>query len=61
MPNVKLHLYGKADPAVGRKMGHLVALAETSEQSRKDVLAARDLIGSGASVGDHSAEAINAS
>lgn len=27
MPNVKLHLYGKADPRPGRKMGHIVAFA----------------------------------
>ena len=28
VPDVKLHLYGKADPRPGRKMGHLTALAE---------------------------------
>jgi 5-(carboxyamino)imidazole ribonucleotide synthase len=31
MPNVKLHLYGKAEPRRGRKMGHLTAIAETPE------------------------------
>lgn len=40
-PNVKLHLYGKAEPRVGRKMGHLTALAENAEDARKSVLRAR--------------------
>lgn len=31
--NVKLHLYGKAEPRVGRKMGHLTAMAETAEKA----------------------------
>lgn len=31
MPEVKLHLYGKRQPLPGRKMGHLTALAESSE------------------------------
>lgn len=28
---VKLHLYGKTEPRIGRKMGHLTALGETPE------------------------------
>src|SRR5690606_32769378 len=32
-PNVKLHLYGKAQPKPGRKMGHLTATAETPEMA----------------------------
>ncbi|HSL81441.1 MAG TPA: 5-(carboxyamino)imidazole ribonucleotide synthase [Thermoanaerobaculia bacterium] len=40
-PTVKLHLYGKADPRPGRKMGHLTARAETPEEAAKTVLAAR--------------------
>jgi 5-(carboxyamino)imidazole ribonucleotide synthase len=32
-PNVKLHLYGKAEPKPGRKMGHITAMAETSEKA----------------------------
>ncbi len=32
-PNVKLHLYGKAEPKPGRKMGHLVTLANTAENA----------------------------
>ena len=43
-PNVKLHLYGKADPRKGRKMGHLTALAPTVEEARRQVLAARDAL-----------------
>ena len=30
-PDVKLHLYGKMEARAGRKMGHLTALAETSQ------------------------------
>ena len=41
MPNVKLHLYGKALPRRGRKMGHLTVLAPTTKEARGRVLAAR--------------------
>ena len=44
-PNVKLHLYGKTAAKPGRKMGHLVATAETVERSKADVLAAREALG----------------
>lgn len=44
MPGVKLHLYGKAAPRPGRKMGHLTALAATSAEAARDVLAARDAL-----------------
>lgn len=44
-PTVKLHLYGKADARPGRKMGHLTALADTPEEARKAVLAARRDLG----------------
>ena len=40
-PRVKLHLYGKTDAKPGRKMGHLTALADTTEEARHLVLAAR--------------------
>lgn len=40
--NVKLHLYGKAEPRPGRKMGHLTALAETPQQAAQNVIAARE-------------------
>src|SRR5690606_4405452 len=41
LPNVKLHLYGKAEARPGRKMGHLTALADTPEQARELALKAR--------------------
>ena len=40
-PRVKLHLYGKSDAKPGRKMGHLTAMADTTEEARHLVLAAR--------------------
>jgi 5-(carboxyamino)imidazole ribonucleotide synthase len=45
LPNVKLHLYGKAEPRPGRKMGHLTALGNTAEEARATVVAARDALG----------------
>ncbi|MBV9085130.1 MAG: ATP-grasp domain-containing protein, partial [Acidobacteriaceae bacterium] len=44
IPNVKIHLYGKVEPRPGRKMGHLTALAPTTEQALADVLRARELL-----------------
>jgi 5-(carboxyamino)imidazole ribonucleotide synthase len=41
LPEIKLHLYGKAEPRPGRKMGHLTALAETPDQAARVVSAAR--------------------
>ena len=38
---VKIHLYGKTEARPGRKMGHLVAMADTVEQAEARVLAAR--------------------
>lgn len=32
-PRVKLHLYGKAEPRPGRKMGHLTAMTESTRES----------------------------
>jgi 5-(carboxyamino)imidazole ribonucleotide synthase len=40
-PEVKLHLYGKAEARPGRKMGHLTALGATVEDARARVLEAR--------------------
>ncbi|MFY9824207.1 MAG: 5-(carboxyamino)imidazole ribonucleotide synthase [Thermoanaerobaculia bacterium] len=40
-PDVKLHLYGKAEPRPGRKMGHLTALARTPEEALERVVGAR--------------------
>jgi 5-(carboxyamino)imidazole ribonucleotide synthase len=44
-PDVKLHLYGKAEARPGRKMGHLTALAATAQDARLSVLRARDALG----------------
>jgi 5-(carboxyamino)imidazole ribonucleotide synthase len=33
LPGVRLHLYGKAEPRPGRKMGHLNCLADSSERA----------------------------
>ncbi len=44
VPGVKLHLYGKADPRPGRKMGHLTAVAGDIEEARRKVLAARQAL-----------------
>ena len=41
MPDVKLHLYGKATPRAGRKMGHLTVLADSSDEAKTRVLEAR--------------------
>jgi 5-(carboxyamino)imidazole ribonucleotide synthase len=41
---VKLHLYGKREPRVGRKMGHLTAVAQTVEEAERRVLSAREAL-----------------
>ena len=41
MPGVKLHLYGKAGPRPGRKMGHLVAFGRDTAEAAERVRAAR--------------------
>ena len=41
-PEVKLHLYGKAEARPGRKMGHLTALADTPQHAAEIVKQARD-------------------
>jgi 5-(carboxyamino)imidazole ribonucleotide synthase len=43
-PEVKLHLYGKAGPRPGRKMGHLTAIAATVANAMDRVVAARDAL-----------------
>jgi 5-(carboxyamino)imidazole ribonucleotide synthase len=43
-PAVKLHLYGKPVARPGRKMGHLTALAATTDEALSLVLAARDAL-----------------
>jgi len=44
LPEVKLHLYGKADARPGRKMGHLTALAPTAEEAVAKVRQAREAL-----------------
>jgi 5-(carboxyamino)imidazole ribonucleotide synthase len=41
-PNVHLHLYGKAHPRPGRKMGHLTAVGESVDKAADRVLRARE-------------------
>lgn len=41
---VKLHLYGKATPRPGRKMGHLTALAPSRSEAKMLVLRAREAL-----------------
>ena len=40
-PRVKLHLYGKAEPKPGRKMGHITATADTPKEAAEAVRSAR--------------------
>jgi len=42
--DVKLHLYGKADPRPGRKMGHLTVAARSVHEAQDRVIAARDAL-----------------
>lgn len=44
IPDVKLHLYGKASARPGRKMGHLTALANDVATARKHVEQARQAL-----------------
>jgi 5-(carboxyamino)imidazole ribonucleotide synthase len=44
---VNLHLYGKAEPRPGRKMGHITAVAGSGEEARRLVKRARDLLTGG--------------
>lgn len=41
-PALRLHLYGKTDARVGRKMGHLTAIAEDAATARAAALAGRE-------------------
>jgi 5-(carboxyamino)imidazole ribonucleotide synthase len=41
-PLVKLHLYGKATPRTGRKMGHLTATGATTQEAVERVTKARE-------------------
>ncbi|HEX8162393.1 MAG TPA: 5-(carboxyamino)imidazole ribonucleotide synthase [Pyrinomonadaceae bacterium] len=44
VPGVALHLYGKSAARAGRKMGHLTALAPTTDEALRRVLAAREAL-----------------
>jgi len=44
MDGVKLHLYGKTQPNVGRKMGHLSALGDTTELAIAKAQQARQML-----------------
>lgn len=44
LPDVKLHLYGKVEPRIGRKMGHLTASAETAQKAVDLVREAKRLL-----------------
>ena len=45
LPGTHLHLYGKAQPRRGRKMGHLTVTAATPEAARAAALQAAALLG----------------
>ena len=44
IPGVKLHLYGKADPRPGRKMGHITAMADSAKQAVEFATDARSML-----------------
>jgi 5-(carboxyamino)imidazole ribonucleotide synthase len=43
-PEVKLHLYGKAEAKPGRKMGHLVAFGVDTDEATRIVQDARNAL-----------------
>jgi 5-(carboxyamino)imidazole ribonucleotide synthase len=45
LPGVHLHLYGKASPRRGRKMGHLTVTAATAADAREVALHAAERLG----------------
>jgi 5-(carboxyamino)imidazole ribonucleotide synthase len=45
LPGVRLHLYGKAEPRRGRKMGHLTVTANSAERARAVALQAAAALG----------------
>ena len=46
-PNLKLHLYGKQQARLGRKMGHFTMIATATDVALRDALAARRKLGIG--------------
>jgi 5-(carboxyamino)imidazole ribonucleotide synthase len=47
LPGTHLHLYGKLQPRVGRKMGHLTITGASAEQARAVARQAAGLLGIG--------------
>ena len=47
VPMVALHLYGKAEGRIGRKMGHLTALGESADAAVSSALRAREILTAG--------------
>ncbi len=47
-PAARLHLYGKAEPRPGRKMGHLTVVGATADDAAEQALDLRDQLRSGA-------------
>jgi 5-(carboxyamino)imidazole ribonucleotide synthase len=45
LPGMHLHLYGKAEPRRGRKMGHLTVTASTADEARRVASEAAALLG----------------
>ena len=43
-PQVKLHLYGKLEPRVGRKMGHMTALGANVDEALNFATTARSAL-----------------
>ena len=44
-PDAKLHLYGKASPLPGRKMGHVNCLGQSLDEARQNCSAVADDLG----------------
>ena len=45
VPGVRVHLYEKLEPRLGRKMGHLSSVGRTAEEALERVLAAKKALG----------------
>ena len=45
IPSAKLHLYGKTEPKLARKMGHINFLADSVESALSDAILAMEILG----------------
>ena len=45
LPSAHLHLYGKAEPRLGRKMGHITFVASNMEQAQTELHSACQILG----------------